>query len=156
VQVVTTGIDWPSIAAAISGGVVGLAGIIAAVRQSGRTIRAEDARARLADKRRVYASCLAAFAELARARAKTWAYEQSGEVSDEIEDQHAAALKAAMSAYSELQLIAPAKVRKPVYEYFRSLSGDGQADRTARELMVGAMRADLGEPPDQSPEIEPS
>jgi hypothetical protein len=44
VQVVTSGTDWPATAAAISGGVVGLAGIIFAWHQSGRTISAEDAR----------------------------------------------------------------------------------------------------------------
>jgi hypothetical protein len=58
VQVVTSGVDWPAVVAAISGGIVGLAGIFVAWRQSNRTIDAEDARAKLAEKRRIYASCL--------------------------------------------------------------------------------------------------
>jgi hypothetical protein len=54
VQVVTSGTDWPAIVAAISGGVVALAGIIFAWRQSKMTITADDQRAVLADKRQIY------------------------------------------------------------------------------------------------------
>ena len=66
VQVVTSGVDWPAVAAAIAGGVVGLAGIIFAWRQSKMTISAEDARATLAEKRRIYANYLAAIAQYQR------------------------------------------------------------------------------------------
>jgi hypothetical protein len=54
VQVVTGGTDWAAIAAAISGGVVGLAGIIFGAHQASRTIGAEDERAVLTDKRQIY------------------------------------------------------------------------------------------------------
>jgi hypothetical protein len=54
IQVVTSGTDWPAVVAAISGGVVGLAGIIFAWRQSKMTIRADDERAELAEKRQIY------------------------------------------------------------------------------------------------------
>jgi len=66
VQVVTSGVDWPAVAAAIAGGVVGLAGIIFAWRQSKMTISAEDARTTLAEKRRIYANYLAAIAQYQR------------------------------------------------------------------------------------------
>jgi hypothetical protein len=89
VQVVTSGPDWPAIAAAIAGAVVGLAGIIAGYWQSKRSgedaarnlknslnatarnlrisINAENKRAWVAEKRRIYAECLAAFEELTTA-----------------------------------------------------------------------------------------
>jgi len=54
IQVVTSGVDLPAVVAAISGGVVGLAGIIFGARQARRTIGAEDERAVLADKRQIY------------------------------------------------------------------------------------------------------
>jgi hypothetical protein len=53
IQVVTSGTDWPAVAAAISGGIVGLAGIVFAWRQSKMIIRAEDQRAELAEKRQI-------------------------------------------------------------------------------------------------------
>jgi hypothetical protein len=54
VQVVTSGVDWPAVVAAIAGSVVGLAGISFAWRQSKMTISADDERATLADKRQIY------------------------------------------------------------------------------------------------------
>src|SRR5438552_300981 len=67
VQAATTGTDWPAIAAAVSTGVVGLAGIVATFLSGKRTINAEDARARLAQKRQMYVGCLTAFAEMSNA-----------------------------------------------------------------------------------------
>ena len=58
VQVVTSGVDWPAVVAAISGGIVGLAGIFAAWRQSSRASYAEDARARLDRRFSAYADFL--------------------------------------------------------------------------------------------------
>ena len=70
VQVVTGGgTDWPAIVAAISTGVVGLAGIGGTVWGSRRSINAEDARARLAQKRLIYADCLTAIVEMIGAAA---------------------------------------------------------------------------------------
>jgi hypothetical protein len=85
IQVVATGTDWPAIVAAITTGVVGLAGIGGTLWQGKRSreaqaadlkesldsqaenlkagINAENERARHADKRNVYASSLAAFNE---------------------------------------------------------------------------------------------
>jgi len=54
IQVVNSGVDLPAVVAAISGGVVGLAGVIFGARQARRTIGAEDERAVLADKRQIY------------------------------------------------------------------------------------------------------
>jgi hypothetical protein len=79
---------------------------------------------------------------------------QSGAIPDELEEQHEAALKAAVSAYSEMQLIAPDYVRIPAYKYFDSLSGDKQTDYEARDVLIAAVRVDLGEPADYPPEIE--
>jgi hypothetical protein len=80
VQVVTGGTDWPAIVAAITTGVVGLGGILATYWQGKRgqeaasknfstTITAENERARLAEKRRIYAACLNALNDLAVAAA---------------------------------------------------------------------------------------
>jgi hypothetical protein len=57
VQVVASGTDWPAIVASIATGVVGLAGIIATYLQGNRASRAEDRRAEIAEKRRIYAQC---------------------------------------------------------------------------------------------------
>jgi hypothetical protein len=64
IQVVTSGTDWPAMWAAISGGVVGLAGIVFAWRQSKMTISADDERAILADKRQIYSKYHASLDEV--------------------------------------------------------------------------------------------
>jgi predicted NUDIX family NTP pyrophosphohydrolase len=61
VQVFTSGMDWPAVVAAISGGIVGVTGILASWRQSIKTVNAEDERDKRVEKRRVYAQCLTAF-----------------------------------------------------------------------------------------------
>lgn len=64
IQVVTSGTDWPAIVAAITGAVVGLAGIVATFLSGKRRINAENERARLAEKKRIYAACLNALNDL--------------------------------------------------------------------------------------------
>lgn len=60
IQVVTTGTDWPAIAAVISTGIVGIAGIGSAIWQARHNWGKEDDRAKLAEKKRIYAACLEA------------------------------------------------------------------------------------------------
>jgi hypothetical protein len=55
IQVVTTGTGWPAMAAVTSSGIVGLAGIGAAIWQARRTWSHEDERGNHAEKQRIYA-----------------------------------------------------------------------------------------------------
>ena len=61
VHVINSGTDWLALAAVTSTGVVGLAGIGAAVWQASRGWARDEKRAATAEKRRIYAECLAAF-----------------------------------------------------------------------------------------------
>ena len=74
-MVASTGTDWPAVVAAISTGVVGLAGIVGTFRSGKRSINAENERARLAEKRRIYA---AYHASLGGYRAFPFDSEQAG------------------------------------------------------------------------------
>jgi hypothetical protein len=58
-QVFTSGMDWPAVVAAISGGIVGVTGILASWLQSNKTVSAQDERDKRVEKRRVYAQYLA-------------------------------------------------------------------------------------------------
>jgi hypothetical protein len=152
VQVVTVGTDWPAIVAAISGGVVGLAGIIFAWRQSNKTISAEDARARVAEKRRIYANCLSMFtlgfsAGVDARRLKDTP--QSDEYRNAMQEFNRAR-PAAMNAVQEVDLIGPLEVGRLARKAGLSMlqiPKEGAEDFIAasREVLL-AMRADLGEP----------
>jgi phage I-like protein len=153
VQVVS-GTDWAAIAAAISGGVVGLAGIIFASRQSGKTISAEDARIRLADKRRTYAAFQTSLDRVFAIAAPTT---QRATV-DMLSDLDAA-LPAMYNSASELRLIAPPEVGNQARRVAITLAAQAEAAirnqqvvdpnnmvYSMREQLYKLMRADLGEP----------
>jgi hypothetical protein len=156
---VTSGVDWPAVAAAISGGVVGLAGIIAAARQSGKTIIAEDARAKLAEKRRIYANCVAALnvyvtADDNAARGTELSPAQNAEL---LED-YARARDAALNAVSEVDLIAPTEVAFQAHRVMTILL-DAEVGAPASEIagalvkLTYAMRGDLGEQVPRAEEV---
>ncbi len=56
--VINSAVDWPAVVAGISAGVAALAGIGATLWQASRTWGHEDKRAKIAEKRRIYAACL--------------------------------------------------------------------------------------------------
>jgi hypothetical protein len=134
VQVVTSGVDWPGVAAAISGGVVGLAGIIATVRQASRSISAQNARAMLDEKRRTYTHYLSAIDAATGAHEATW-----------VET-----YKSVVDAGFAVKMTAPVEVAnlaRALTDLFGNTErGDewlGQVGRAA-DRVSNAMRADLG------------
>lgn len=125
VQVVTVS-DWPAIVTGIVIGVVGLAGIAATYWQGKRAAEAasqnlrrsidvENERTRLAEKRRIYAACQAAFTAM---RIESITHRVAYQPPADQEQRDAAELalnqvqRTMLNATSELLLIAPNGVRK--------------------------------------------
>ena len=155
VQVVTSGTDWPAVVAAISGGVVGLAGIIFAWRQSRMTIRADDQRAELAEKRQIYSKYQASLDDVFT-------------IADILRNEHdqdrpkylsrlQATTTAMYNATSDLRLVAPAGIASRAREVADTLGRTAwRAARTGsdvdqdnavyngRQELYGLMRVDLG------------
>lgn len=143
--------DWGTVVPAAITGVVGLAGIggaLLSARMTGKSdaenlrtsISAEDRRARLAEKRRIYANCLATLTIAATARAE--AHDRQGA---------AAALVAAANAAFEVKLIAPRTVCGFTDPAMSRLANSefGKADNRSADAiaeLAHAMRVDLGEP----------
>lgn len=172
VPVVTVS-DWPTIVTGIVIGVVGLTGIAATYWQGKRaaeaasqnlrrSIDAGNERALLADKRRIYAACQAAFTAMQiESITHRVAYQPPPDQTqrDAAELALNQARRAMLNATGELLLIAPAGVRKLAADLtdsylsyitatVRGASLDEpaeQADHRQNQL-YDAMRADLGEP----------
>jgi hypothetical protein len=165
VQVVTSGVDWPAIVAAISGGMVGLTGISASIWTVRRGIRAEDSRADRAEKRRVYAHFLTCASGMIAPAVDYRAAYQPGTSPekrasadarlDEMRD-------ALFNANAELRLLAPpavSDIARDVVRYFmdyiQATHRGASLDDGAREKLPAiqdrtyrAMRVDLGVPDD--------
>jgi hypothetical protein len=172
VPVVTVS-DWPAIVTGIVIGVVGLAGIAATYWQGKRateaasqnlrrSIDAGNQRALLADKRRIYAACQAAFTAM-RIESITHRVAYQPPPSQEHRDAAELALNQArwamLNATGELLLIAPTAVRKLAEDLtdsylsyttatMRGASLDEPAEQAGhmQNELYDAMRADLGEP----------
>jgi hypothetical protein len=110
VQVVTSGVSWPAIVAAISGGVVGLAGIGSTIWVATRSISAENKPVLLADKRRIYASFQASMDNVYVAIDTAQTYGDGAEREQHFSDMRAA-VTTMLAAMTELQLIAPKDLR---------------------------------------------
>jgi hypothetical protein len=152
VQVVTTGTDWPAIVAAISTGVVGIAGIVATFLSGKRRINAENERARLAEKRRIYAAFMAAVDSL---------YVITIHADDDNTQLDSAryndARTALYRATSELRLVAPPDVEHIVWEIGKAIDSYASSRRKGKSVsfpdnfgskrsdLERAMRADLAE-----------
>jgi hypothetical protein len=183
VQVVTVS-DWPAIVTGIAIGVVGLAGIMATYWQGKRaaeaaseslrrSIDAGNERARLAEKRRIYAACQAAFTAM-RIESITHrvAYQPPAKQGqrDAAELALNQARRAMLNATGELLLIAPTGVRRIAADLtdnylsyitatVRGASLEEPTEPAGRlqNQLYEAMRADLGEsaepagPPDSWP-----
>lgn len=165
--------DWPAIITGVVTGVVGLAGIVATYWQGKRateaasencrrSIDAQDEHARLAEKRRVYAACQAAFTAM---RIESITHRVAYQPPADQAQRDAAELalnqvqRGMLNATSELLLIAPKGVRKIAADLVdsyvsyitatvRGASLDeptGPAAHVQNQL-YDAMRADLAEP----------
>jgi hypothetical protein len=143
VQVVTSGTDWPAIAAGIATGVVGLAGIGGTLWQGKRAreaaskdlresldaattnlqlgIEAENKRAHDAEKRRIYAECLTALNEVILA-ALVYGGSAAGDVSKDVDARLNKALDATFKAGNEARLIASAEVQGVLSTSIREVS----------------------------------
>jgi len=173
IQIVTTGPDWPAIAAAVSTGVVGLAGIGGALWQGKRarenastdlkkslkatsdnlklSIDAENKRARLMEKRRVYAHFTGMLDAAYALVTGEMFYPDTASVlkSEDIIRARHDAMIAAHNAYSELQLIAPPDVRAAAKTTIKILRERGiplDVWNSRRKYLRERMRTDLGEP----------
>jgi hypothetical protein len=152
-------VDW----AIVVTGVVGLAGIggtLLSARMTGKSdaenlrasISAEDQRVKLAEKRRIYASCIAALTVGLNAARAILPGETgpADERHDELMAQWGSAVATAISAASEVRLVGPFVVAdlatRLVNLLIRARRVDdlGEWGRIYTEL-VAAMRADLGE-----------
>ncbi len=147
-------VPWPNL---ITGavGVAGIGGTILAAWMTGKrqtanlklSINAENQRARVAEKRRIYASCQASFNRLLAAARRPQ--------HDDAELDSAAA--GASAAVSELVLIAPddigqqaETIRRYLGTYVAGTAGGADTDAKLPRLskqLIAAMRADLGEKP---------
>jgi hypothetical protein len=148
-------VDWGTVIPAGITAVVGLAGIGGTLLAARITGRSEDNRAKVAEKRRIYANCLAALsvqyeANILKVETSKLSFPQdlatifgsSGDLD-----------RAAMNAVFEVQLIASFDVAKlaakTLETLFRATPGsERNAWATAIALLVAAMRTDLGEPID--------
>jgi hypothetical protein len=156
-------VSWPAIVAAISGGVVGLAGIGSTIWVATRSIGAEDKRVRLAEKRQVYARCQASIERMIGAAISERANRQHSPKSDRrpnLEAEVDSASEVMLAAMSELRLLAPADIRQltglighNLLAYLADTAGGmklGHADRNGvpemQRRLLDLMRADLGEP----------
>jgi hypothetical protein len=149
--VINSGVDWGAVATGISAGVAALAGIGGTIWVATRNWNREDERAKIAEKRRMYAACLGALANGSRAR-------QSVETSDNPDRREAFALAAntAANAVWELELIAPKAVGRLATDVLVAMYKPAGFGKVQGELIL-AMRADLGGEPlaDEEPAGDP-
>jgi len=183
VQVVTAGPDWPAIVAGISTGVVGLAGIAGTLWQGKRSteaaskdlkasldatadnlklgIQAENERARLAEKRKVYANYHGAISRFFAER-KFTASSGAGSTPPYSDE----SLAAVYRTWSEASMVAPPgisnlirELTKDLFAYTDSLDHDRTItlprDWVAkRDKLLADMRTDLGEPMETAEQLD--
>jgi hypothetical protein len=173
VQVVTGGTDWTAVASAIAGGIVGVVGIVvglltgkhareAASKDLLTNIKAANERVLLAEKRRIYASCLSAINAANSAfsldrRARNW---PDKDARMEAWEEARKAYTDMLNAVMELELIArkdvseaAEQIRDNLTAYWAETKNGSEAvdsppsGEGARMKLRSAMRTDLGEPP---------
>lgn len=144
VHVVNSGTDWLALAAVISTGVVGLAGIGAGLWQASRGWNREEKRAKMADKRRVYAAYLATLHNGVAAGVKHLVYQNN-----DATEQFAQSMVAAQIAVNEVRLIAPPDIVVKAGDVLSSLvklTRETLNNQTTQQpVLMMAMRRDLGE-----------
>lgn len=151
-----SGTDWPSVVAAISGGLVGLAGIGATLYQFFKNAADQDSRGRRDDRRRAYAALHASFD-------KVFGVATAAKLATQDRDERMANLNAVLpdmyNAVSELRLVAPPEIGtkartvatqlgdRVVWSlHGRQALDEDNAVYNGREELYTLMRRDLGEP----------
>ncbi len=130
-----------------------------AVENLRTSIRAEDARATLAQKRRIYANCLATITDYAiAANSAAGGTELPPAQRAELLEESSRARSAALNAVSEVDLIAPPEVTIPAHRaagaVFRADQAGNAADiEAAIANLTTAMRRDLGADDDSAGEL---
>jgi hypothetical protein len=150
-------VHWGTVIAGAVGAIGGVGATLAGAWMNGRSqmaglrlgIAADNDRAKVAEKRRIYAACLTALSDdlSAAIRRETFANtEETGK--------YGAALLTALNAVSELQLVAPSEVGRCGGTALVRLNHLKHFTDEARQAFVRAlveltkaMRADLGESP---------
>ena len=143
-------VDWGTvIAAGITGlvGVAGIGGTLLSARMTSKSdaenlrtsIAAEDARAKVAEKRRIYANCLAALVAASNA-----ARAAEAEAQVETLQKAMSAHQEAMNANSEVQLIGSIEVSLMAMKCHTAVAKSEWS--SAYSGLLAAMRTDLGEP----------
>jgi hypothetical protein len=147
---VSGGTDWVALVATISGGIVGLTGVIASIWTVRRTINADDTRTDKADKRRIYSAFHASLDDVFVAGLRR-DLSPVGKV--ELNN----ALTAMYKATSELRIIAPPSIGELANSVAqKSANNVVMASATSRDMdpeneiyrqrqeLYTSMRADLG------------
>jgi hypothetical protein len=156
-------VDWGTVVPAAITGVVGLAGIggtLLSARMTGKSdaenlrmsISAEHTLAKLAEKRRIYANCLAALIQNVDVNIRLHAATDSQEHNSVIQERNQARV-AARVAIQEVALIGPLDMSDLASQADSQLSQADVTDDANRKRfslafarLITAMRADLGEP----------
>jgi hypothetical protein len=133
-------------------GVVGVAGIGGTLLAARMTIRAEHQRTMLADKRRIYTSCLLALDTLMLAFGNPVVYALDDPEHAKARDELTRQKVVALHAIEQLQLIAPPDLAALAFateagfiERERRQHPGVRSYPEMRERLANAMRADLGE-----------
>jgi hypothetical protein len=141
-------------------GVASIGGTLLSARMTGKSdaanlrvnIGAEHALAKLAEKRRNYANCLAALTQYAGAHIRLYAAKDSQGHNDLVQER-TQALTAARIAVLEVALIGPESMRSltaqaehRVRDWNPSDNASRHSFSSAHTKLVLAMRVDLGEP----------
>jgi hypothetical protein len=121
------------------------------------SLSAENERARLAEKRRIYVTCMAAIGEITNAISKLdITRDEGGGHREAVLIEHSATLTNLLNAVSEVLMVAPKSVMQLARRTYTIivedvLPGDNSEKdaarfRQVRDQLLMAMRADLGEP----------
>jgi len=149
VQVEDSGVDWPAIIASISAGVAAVAGIGGTLWQARRTWSHDDERAKIAEKRRIYANSLATF-NTAWGAAIRMVANKGHPAEANTTREYDIALAAGITALTELVLIAPHNVAELAGQMLTHINGysasESDALATSASDLTEAMRIDLGGP----------
>ncbi|MFZ0166064.1 MAG: hypothetical protein WAL12_20985 [Trebonia sp.] len=155
--------DWAVVVAAGITGVVGLAGIGGTLLSARIAGRSEDKRAKLAEKRRIYANCLAALANEIRARSLVARVDDRPPTKRRLEnlDRAIAASVATATTVFEVHLVGSldvAALAMECHETLAQMTSESEPENwgTAFARLIAAMRADLGEPMPKHRLAEPS
>jgi hypothetical protein len=159
-------VDWAILVTGVVG-IAGIGGTLLSAKMTSKSaaenlrtsIAAEDARAKLAEKRRIYANCMAALTACASATDNT---ERGTDLPPaqfaELLEELSRTRQAAMNATYEVQLIGPIEVARLTNRAIRALlDSAAQAGDIAEAVakLTRAMRRDLGEdvPPREQDEM---